>query len=109
MVFNGSALFGPAFGGALIPLIGTSGCFFVDALGSFIGIVSIFMIAIPSRARTQDKSIARDTLEGLAVAWKTPFFHCLGSGNILHQALRPSRPCPRSLVWLRTKFPLCDS
>ncbi len=74
MVFNGSALFGPAFGGALIPLIGTSGCFFVDALGSFIGIVSIFMIAIPSRARTQDKSIARDTLEGLAAAWKTPFF-----------------------------------
>jgi len=25
MVFNGSALFGPALGGALIPLIGTSG------------------------------------------------------------------------------------
>ena len=74
MVFNGSALFGPALGGALIPLIGTSGCFFIDALGSFIGIVSIFMIAIPSSSRTQDKSIARDTLEGLAVVWKTPFF-----------------------------------
>ena len=75
MVFNGSALFGPGLGGVLIPLIGTSGCFFVDTAGSLIGIITIFMIAIPSNVPAENKtSIAQDTLEGLAAAWKTPLF-----------------------------------
>src|ERR1051325_4316740 len=74
MVFNGSALFGPGIGGALISIIGTSGCFFVDAVGSLVGIVTIFLIAIPATAVTENKtSITRDTVDGLSLAWKTPF------------------------------------
>ena len=74
MVFNGSALFGPGVGGALIPIIGTSGCFFADAVGSLIGIVTIFLIAIPPTAVADNRtSIAKDTLNGLRLAWKTPF------------------------------------
>ena len=74
MVFNGSALFGPAVGGALIPIIGTSGCFFADAVGSLVGIITIFLIAIPPTSLADnDTSIAKDTLDGLMLAWKTPF------------------------------------
>ena len=75
MVFNGSMLFGPSIGGALIPFIDTKGCFFVATVGNFIVLLTIFMIRIPVTARTADKTtLSQDMAEGLALAWKTPIF-----------------------------------
>jgi len=78
MVFNGSMLFGPSIGGMLIPLIDTQGCFFVATVGSLIVLVTIFMIRIPSVARpASPKSLTRDMIEGLHLAWNTPIFLAL--------------------------------
>lgn len=78
MVFNGSMLFGPAIGGALIPFIDTQGCFFVATAGNLIVLVTIFMIRIPRAPRAgSPKSVTRDMIEGLQLAWSTPIFFAL--------------------------------
>lgn len=78
LVFNGSVLFGPAVGGALIPVIGTTGCFFLHAIGNFIVLVTIFMIRIPKTAATgKKKSLTRDVVEGFTIAWHNPIFFSL--------------------------------
>ncbi|OGQ80099.1 MAG: hypothetical protein A3F90_12595 [Deltaproteobacteria bacterium RIFCSPLOWO2_12_FULL_60_19] len=78
MVFNGSMLFGPAIGGALIPFIDTQGCFFVATAGNLIVLVTIFMIRIPqARRAASPKSVTRDMIEGLQLAWSTPIFFAL--------------------------------
>ena len=78
MVFNGAMLFGPSIGGALIPLIDTQGCFFVAAVGNLIVLISIFMIPIAKTARPANpKSLTRDMMEGLHLAWNTPIFLAL--------------------------------
>lgn len=78
LVFNGSVLFGPAVGGALIPFIGTTGCFFFHVVGNLIVLITIFMIRIPETGRpNQKKSLAKNVLEGLTVAWNTPIFFSL--------------------------------
>jgi MFS family permease len=78
MVFNGAMLFGPSIGGALIPLIDTQGCFFVAAVGNLIVLISIFMIPIAKTSRpTNPKSLTRDMMEGLHLAWNTPIFLAL--------------------------------
>ena len=78
LIFNGSPLIGPAIGGVLIVVIGTAGCFFFHAAGSFIILVTIFLIRIPKRAPdTQKKSLVKDVTEGLSVAWNTPIFFSL--------------------------------
>lgn len=75
MVFNGSMLFGPSIGGALIPWIDTEGCFFVATGGNLIVLVTIFLIRIPKAKRAPTtQSITRDTVEGLTQAWNTPMF-----------------------------------
>ena len=75
MVFNGSMLFGPSIGGALIPWIDTEGCFFVATGGNLIVLVTIFLIRIPRAKRAPTtQSITRDTVEGLTQAWNTPMF-----------------------------------
>lgn len=75
LVFNGSVLFGPAAGGALIPLIGTSGCFLINAFGHLVILMTIFMIRIPKvPPATQRKALRKDVVEGLSVAWSTPMF-----------------------------------
>ena len=75
LVFNGSVLFGPAAGGALIPFIGTSGCFFVHAFGNLVVLATIFMIRIPKAAPGQrKKALHQDMVEGFALAWSTPMF-----------------------------------
>jgi MFS family permease len=75
MVFNGSMLFGPSVGGALIPWIDTEGCFFVATGGNLIVLVTIFLIRIPKAKRAPTtQSITRDTVEGLTQAWNTPMF-----------------------------------
>jgi MFS family permease len=75
MVFNGSMLFGPAIGGTLIPWIDTKGCFFVATVGNLIVLITIFMIRIPKAPRPEtQKSLTRDTIEGLSLAWNTPIF-----------------------------------
>jgi MFS family permease len=75
MVFNGSMLFGPSIGGMLIPWIDTKGCFFVATAGNLIVLLTIFMIRIPKATRpASKKSIARDTVDGLSLAWNTPMF-----------------------------------
>jgi len=75
MVFNGSMLFGPSIGGMLIPWIDTEGCFFVATAGNLIVLLTIFMIRIPKATRpATPKSITRDTVEGLSLAWNTPTF-----------------------------------
>lgn len=80
MVFNGSVLFGPAIGGALIPLIGTAGCFFVNTLGGLIIVMTIFMIRIPRwPSAEQKKSLFSEVREGLSLAWNTPIFFALFS------------------------------
>ena len=62
----------------LIPLIDTQGCFFVATVGSLIVLVTIFMIRIPSVARpASPKSLTRDMIEGLHLAWNTPIFLAL--------------------------------
>jgi len=78
MVFNGSMLFGPAIGGALIPFIDTQGCFFVATAGNLMVLVTIFMIRIPQAPRAANsKSVIRDMIEGLQLAWRTPIFFAL--------------------------------
>lgn len=78
MVFNGSMLFGPSIGGMLIPWIDTEGCFFVATAGNLVVLLTIFMIHIPKTVRTAvRKSLTRDTLEGLSLAWNTPMFFSL--------------------------------
>jgi len=75
MVFNGSMLFGPSIGGLLIPWIDTQGCFFVATGGNLIVLLTIFMIRIPSLPAAQSrKSLTRDMMEGLNLAWNTPLF-----------------------------------
>jgi predicted MFS family arabinose efflux permease len=75
MVFNGSMLFGPSIGGLLIPWIDTQGCFFVAGAGNLIVLATIFMIRIPKATPpVTKKTLTRDTVEGLVVAWKTPIF-----------------------------------
>jgi MFS family permease len=75
MVFNGSMLFGPSIGGLLIPWIDTQGCFFVATGGNLIVLLTIFMIRIPSLPTAQSrKSLTRDMMEGLNLAWNTPLF-----------------------------------
>lgn len=75
MVFNGSMLFGPSIGGLLIPWIDTQGCFFVATAGNLVVLVTIFMIRIPKAAQAAArKSLSRDTVEGLSLAWNTPIF-----------------------------------
>jgi MFS family permease len=75
MVFNGSMLFGPAIGGLLIPWIDTKGCFFVATAGNLIVLATIFMIRIPrAKPPATRKSLTRDTVEGLSLAWNTPIF-----------------------------------
>jgi MFS family permease len=78
MVFNGSLLFGPSIGGALIPFIGTQGCFFVATVGNLIVLITIFLIRIPKAERPASaKTVTRDMLEGLSLAWTTPIFFAL--------------------------------
>jgi MFS family permease len=78
MVFNGALLFGPSIGGMLILFIDTQGCFFVATAGNLVVLVTIFMIRIPKAARpASPKSVTRDMIEGLHLAWKTPIFLAL--------------------------------
>lgn len=75
LVFHGSVLFGPAIGGALIPVIGTAGCFFLRALGNVVVLVTIFMMRIPSaEPPKQKKSLGKEIAEGLSIAWNSPIF-----------------------------------
>ena len=78
MVFNGSMLFGPSIGGMLIPFVDTQGCFFVATGGNLIVLLTIFMIHIhPAEKAPGKSSLARDTIEGLHLAWSTPVFLAL--------------------------------
>jgi MFS family permease len=78
MIFNGSVLFGPAIGGALIPIVGTEGCFFLHALGNLIILVTVFMIPISRRpAAAKDRSVLKDVTEAVVVSWSTPVFYAL--------------------------------
>ena len=78
MVFNGSLLFGPSIGGLLIPVVDTQGCFFVATAGNLIVLITIFMIRIPRAARpASPKSLTRDMIEGLHLAWNRPIFLAL--------------------------------
>jgi MFS family permease len=78
MVFNGSMLFGPSIGGLLIPVVGTRGCFLVAAVGNLIVLLTIFMIHIrPAEKASRPKSLSRDMIEGLHLAWTTPIFLAL--------------------------------
>ena len=78
MVFNGAMLFGPSIGGALIPVIDTQGCFFVATVGNLIVLMTIFMIHISkTKAPANPKSLTRDMIDGVHLAWKTPIFFAL--------------------------------
>jgi MFS family permease len=78
MVFNGAMLFGPSIGGMLIPLIDTQGCFFVATVGNLVVLISICMIHISKTTRpAKPKSLTRDMIEGLHLAWRTPMFLAL--------------------------------
>jgi len=78
MVFNGSMLFGPPIGGLLIPVIDTEGCFFVATAGNLIVLVTIFLLHIPKLIRpVKSKTLTRDMLDGLYLAWCTPIFLAL--------------------------------
>ncbi len=78
MVFNGSMLFGPAIGGVLIPVIDTTGCFFIATAGNLFVLMTIFLLRIPKSPRpAKSKGLIGDTLEGLHIAWQTPIFLAL--------------------------------
>jgi MFS family permease len=79
LVFHGSVLFGPAIGGALIPLIGAQGCFFLNAASYVVVLVTILMIHIPKNtvARTARKSLLRETGDVIVLAWNTPVFRSI--------------------------------
>jgi predicted MFS family arabinose efflux permease len=78
MVFNGSMLFGPSIGGLLIPWIGTDGCFFTATGGNLIVLLSIFLMRISRTRRPHSKkSLTRETIEGLSLAWHMPIFLAL--------------------------------
>ena len=78
MVFNGSMLFGPSIGGMLIPIIDTTGCFFVASAGNLIVLMTIFLLRIPQLSRVaKPKGLTHDVLDGLRLAWQTPIFLAL--------------------------------
>ena len=78
MVFNGSMLFGPSIGGALIPIIDTAGCFFLATAGNLVVLVTIFLLRVPKLNRTsKPKSLTQDVLDGLRLASSTPIFVAL--------------------------------
>ena len=79
LVFHGSVLFGPAIAGALIPLIGAGGCFFLNGFGHVLVLATILMIHIPKRAPGDGtkKSILRETAEVIVMAWRSPVFRSL--------------------------------
>jgi MFS family permease len=80
MIFNGSVLFGPAIGGALIPIVGTQGCFFLHALGNLIILVTIFMIPIArTPAAAKNKSVLGDVTDAVVLSWSSPLFFGLFS------------------------------
>ena len=80
LIFNGGPLIGPAIAGVLIPIIGTTGCFFFHAVGSSIVLITIGFIRIPkSVAPKEKKSLGRDVTDGLVIAWNTPIFFSLFS------------------------------
>lgn len=75
MIFNGSMLFGPSIGGALIPFIDTQGCFFVATAGNSIVLLTILAVRVPVTAQPAKKTtVSQDMAEGLALAWNTPVF-----------------------------------
>jgi MFS family permease len=78
MVFNGSMLFGPSIGGMLIPVIDTTGCFFVASAGNLVVLMTIFLLRIPQLSRVaKPKGLTHDVLDGLRLAWQTPIFLAL--------------------------------
>lgn len=78
MVFNGSMLFGPSIGGLLIPIIDTTGCFFIATAGNLIVLVTIFLLRIPKLRRpAKSKGLTHDVLDGLRLASHTPIFLAL--------------------------------
>jgi MFS family permease len=78
MVFNGSMLFGPSIGGMLIPIIDTTGCFFVATVGNLVVLITIFLLRIPKLSRpAKSKSLTHDVFDGLRLAWHTPVFLAL--------------------------------
>jgi MFS family permease len=78
MVFNGSMLFGPAAGGALIPIIGTEGCFFIASAGNLFVLMTIVVLPVRKLPRpARSKGLIGDTLDGLQVARRTPVFLAL--------------------------------
>jgi MFS family permease len=80
LVFQGSVLFGPAIGGALIPIIGVTGCFFLHVVGNFIILASIFMIHFPKTCPVEKKKpLLKDVADGIAMAWYDPVFFSLFS------------------------------
>jgi len=78
LIFNGGPLFGPAIAGLLIPFIGTTGCFFFHSAGSFITLITILLIHISKTVPAKEKkSLGKDVIDGLSVAWSTPIFFAL--------------------------------
>jgi MFS family permease len=78
LVFHGAVLFGPALGGVLIPFIGAAGCFYLNAASYIAVLVTIVLIHIPKTPATDEKkSVFRETVDVLGIAWTRPVFRSL--------------------------------
>jgi MFS family permease len=77
LVFHGSVLFGPALGGVLIPWIGAGGCFYLNSASYIAVLVTIVLIHIPKTPTAEKKSVLRETLDVVGIAWRRPVFRSL--------------------------------
>lgn len=75
IAFNGAAVLGPSFVGALVPFIGISGFFFINA-GSYIAVIfSLWRMQLPAAAAKRPaQNMWRDLIGGVRYVFSQPFF-----------------------------------
>lgn len=70
--YQGAALVGPAISGVLVGVIGTGGCFMIDAASYLFVLLALFMMRVPPAPPRQMRSVSHDMAEGLSFVRGSP-------------------------------------
>src|SRR5690606_6529394 len=75
IAFNGAAVLGPSFVGALVPFIGISGFFFINAASYLAVVISLWRMDLPEQApKKPAQNMWRDLIGGVRYVISRPFF-----------------------------------
>lgn len=75
IAFNGAAVLGPSFVGALVPFIGISGFFFINAASYLAVVISLWRMDLPEQApKKPTQNMWRDLIGGVRYVISRPFF-----------------------------------